>query len=232
MKVTRMGLILGLGRSPGEGNGNPLQYSCLKNSMKRGGWWATVCAWAKNQTWARCYITTVSTYVSILHGWITSHHQFCGFNTAPTCNLGASHVDERSGYTHTHIRVYQSYSTLGSPKDCSPLGSSVHGNFQARILEWIAIFYSKVWIWHDPKWYSAYSPRPKSNCGWAVSSYDSSGDVDHTPKLLQVVGQVPSLGVAGQNPSPSCFQRAAALSYLGPLSGSCQIPLFTASNSR
>ena len=29
-------------RSPGEGNGNPLQYSCLKNPMGRGAWWATV----------------------------------------------------------------------------------------------------------------------------------------------------------------------------------------------
>ena len=36
------GLIPGLGRSPGEGNGNPLQYSCLKNSMDRGDWRATV----------------------------------------------------------------------------------------------------------------------------------------------------------------------------------------------
>ena len=34
--------IPGLGRSPGEGNGNPLQYSCLENSMDRGVWWATV----------------------------------------------------------------------------------------------------------------------------------------------------------------------------------------------
>ena len=32
------GLIPGLGRSPGEGNGNPLQYSCLENSMDRGAW--------------------------------------------------------------------------------------------------------------------------------------------------------------------------------------------------
>ena len=32
----------GLGRSPGEGNGNPLQYSCLEDSMDRGAWWATV----------------------------------------------------------------------------------------------------------------------------------------------------------------------------------------------
>ena len=32
---------LGSVRSPGEGNGNPLQYSCLKNHMDRGAWWAT-----------------------------------------------------------------------------------------------------------------------------------------------------------------------------------------------
>ena len=36
------GLIPGLGRSPGEGNGNPLQYSCLESAMDRGAWWATV----------------------------------------------------------------------------------------------------------------------------------------------------------------------------------------------
>ena len=35
-----IGLIPGLGRSPGEGNGNPLQYSCLENPMDRGAWWA------------------------------------------------------------------------------------------------------------------------------------------------------------------------------------------------
>ena len=34
-----LGLILELGRSPGEGNGNPLQYSCLENTMARGAWW-------------------------------------------------------------------------------------------------------------------------------------------------------------------------------------------------
>ena len=41
-KVGDLGLIPGLGRSPGEGNGNPLQYSCLENSRDRGDWWATV----------------------------------------------------------------------------------------------------------------------------------------------------------------------------------------------
>ena len=36
------GSFSGLGRSPGEGNGNPLQYSCLENPMDRGAWWAIV----------------------------------------------------------------------------------------------------------------------------------------------------------------------------------------------
>ena len=40
--VAEVGLIPGLGRSPGGGNGNPLQYSCLENPMDRGAWWATV----------------------------------------------------------------------------------------------------------------------------------------------------------------------------------------------
>ena len=37
-----MGLIPGSRRSPGEGNGNPFQYSCLGNPMERGAWWAAV----------------------------------------------------------------------------------------------------------------------------------------------------------------------------------------------
>ena len=41
--------IPGSGRSPGEGNGNPLQYSCLENSMNRGGWRATIHGAAKSQ---------------------------------------------------------------------------------------------------------------------------------------------------------------------------------------
>ena len=40
--VEDLGLIPELGRSPGEGNGNPLQYSCLENSMDRGAWQTAV----------------------------------------------------------------------------------------------------------------------------------------------------------------------------------------------
>ena len=44
------GVIPGSGRSPGEGNGTPLQYSCLENPMDRGVWWATIHGVAKSWT--------------------------------------------------------------------------------------------------------------------------------------------------------------------------------------
>ena len=56
--VGDMGLIPGWGRSPGEGNGNPLQYSCLENPMNRAVWWATVHRVAKNQTWLSTHTHT------------------------------------------------------------------------------------------------------------------------------------------------------------------------------
>ena len=45
-----VGLIPGLGTSPGGSHGNPLQYSCLENSMDRGVWWAAVLGISKSQT--------------------------------------------------------------------------------------------------------------------------------------------------------------------------------------
>ena len=44
------GSIAGSGRSPGEGNGSPLQYSCLENLMDRGAWWATIHGVTKSWT--------------------------------------------------------------------------------------------------------------------------------------------------------------------------------------
>ena len=45
-----MDSVSGLGRSPGKGNGNPFQYSCLGNPMDRGAWWATVRGVAESDT--------------------------------------------------------------------------------------------------------------------------------------------------------------------------------------
>ena len=49
-KAGNVGSIPGSGRSPGEGNDNPLQYSCLGNARERGAWRATVHGVAKSQT--------------------------------------------------------------------------------------------------------------------------------------------------------------------------------------
>ena len=48
--VGDLGSIPGLGRSLGEGNGNPLQYSCLENPVDGGAWWATVHGVTRSRT--------------------------------------------------------------------------------------------------------------------------------------------------------------------------------------
>ena len=55
--VGDLGSIPGLGRSPGEGNSNPLQYSCLENPMDGGAWWATVHGVAKSRTRLSDYLS-------------------------------------------------------------------------------------------------------------------------------------------------------------------------------
>ena len=57
-----LGLILGLGRYPGGGNSNPLQYSCLGNPMDRGAWQAIVKGMANSQTRLSIYMQ-IYTYV-------------------------------------------------------------------------------------------------------------------------------------------------------------------------
>ena len=57
-----LGSIPGSGRSPGEGNGSPLQDSCLENPMDRGAWWATVHGVAKS--WTRLSnLTNLTIYI-------------------------------------------------------------------------------------------------------------------------------------------------------------------------
>ena len=57
------GSIPGSGRSPGEGNGNPLQHSCLENSMDGGAWWGTVHGVTKSQTPLSDFSHTICEYI-------------------------------------------------------------------------------------------------------------------------------------------------------------------------
>ena len=64
--IIDMGSVPALGRSPGGGNGNPLQYSCLENPMDRGAWWATVHGVAKS--WTRLkQLSTHALFTQIKH---------------------------------------------------------------------------------------------------------------------------------------------------------------------
>ena len=67
MQETRI-RSLGLGRSPGEGDGNPLQYSCLENPMDRGAWKATVHGVAKS--WTRLRDSPFHYYIYNVQGFL------------------------------------------------------------------------------------------------------------------------------------------------------------------
>ena len=64
--------VPGLGRSPGGGNGNPLQYSYLENSMDRRAWWATVYGVAKSETWLSTHIKLTVFICMHFHSYQTS----------------------------------------------------------------------------------------------------------------------------------------------------------------
>ena len=99
-------LIPGSGRSPAEGNGNLLQYSCLENPINKGTLRATV-------------------------------HEVTGV---------------RHDLATKWSEIVQSCPTLRDPMDCSLPGSSIHGIFQARVLEWGAIAFSNDLATKPPQW--------------------------------------------------------------------------------
>ena len=127
-------LTLRLGRSPGEGNGNPLQYSCIENPMDRGAWRATVPRVAKSWTRLSNWVRTHKCFSVIFPlQWVDTHR--C---TWPGCSYPAAAAAAKS---------LQSCRTLCNPIDGSPPGSSIPGILQARTLEWVAISFSNAWKW-------------------------------------------------------------------------------------
>ena len=153
-----VGLIPGMGRSPGEGNGNPLQYSCLENPMDRGSWQATQSMGSQKSpirlshrghppSWTELrevpsphpvplsrpvepFSEIVLALPAILPPW--GSEQLPPLWSRPLPGGGVCLCS-----------VAQSCLTLSDPMDYNPSGSSLHGIPQARILQWVAISFSR-----------------------------------------------------------------------------------------
>ena len=105
--------IPGSGRAPGEGNGNPLQYSCLGNPTDRVAWWATtVLGVAKSQTGL-----SMDAYRTVACQTLLPMFIECVSPSVMSNSL--------------------------QPYGCSPSGFSDHKISQARILDWVAISFSR-----------------------------------------------------------------------------------------
>ena len=126
------GLIPGSGRSPGEGNGNPLQYSCLENPMDRRAWWATVHRVAKSQL-SDFTFTFITWFSSVQFSSVT---QLCPTLCDPmnhsTPGLPAHH--QLPEFTQTHIHrvsdAIQPSHPLSSPSSPAPNPSQHQSLFQ------------------------------------------------------------------------------------------------------
>ena len=127
------GLIPGLGRSPGEGNGNPLQHSCLENPIDRG---------------ARS--TTIHGVARVGHDLATKsasspfHLAYVFRFSVCFCYFSSNfyQMQQKSFCIHICARA-QSCLTLCDSTNSSPPGFSVHEIFQARILQWVAISFPR-----------------------------------------------------------------------------------------
>ena len=113
------GLIPGLGRSPGGGHSNPLQYFCLENPMGRGTWQGSVDGVTKSQT------------------QLSEHSQPLKYTLILRIVIPSSQLMAKLFVCI--CKLLQSRPTLCDTMDCRPPGSSVPGFLQTRTLEWVAM---------------------------------------------------------------------------------------------
>ena len=126
-------------RSPGEGNGNPLQCSCLENPMDRGAWRATVCGVRRSRHNWSDFIQTAACQSPLSSTISQSLLKF--MSTESLCHRPKTNTMSYTSYVHECVLSHDLL--FYDPIDWSPPGSPAHGIFQARILERVAIFFSK-----------------------------------------------------------------------------------------
>ena len=170
---TNAGDTRGDGLIPREGNGNPLQYSCLGNSMNRGAWWSTANRVAKcvcmlvTQSCLTLYDpmdcsppgssvqgisgkNTIVGHLFLLQGIFPTQGLNLGLHTAgrffaiQTPGVAKRQTQLGTAAAAAAAKSLQSCPTLCDPVDGSPPGSAVPGILQARTLEWVAISFSNA----------------------------------------------------------------------------------------
>ena len=98
------GLIPGLGRSPGQGHSNPLQYPCLENPMDSGAWWATVPRTIKSQTRLKQLSTHILTHTSNLMAFYSSKYPpidpWTSQHLKPICSIVSK------GFLFSHVFIF------------------------------------------------------------------------------------------------------------------------------
>ena len=135
--IRDVGLIPGLGRSPRVGNGNPLWYSCLENSMDREAWWATVHGVAKSQDDSSVHTRThlpasglscnmwgalsghAGPFVAVLHSLVVALR----FNCSKACGILAP----GPGIEPVSPALEGGFLTVGPPRK-SPLLPALHAS--------------------------------------------------------------------------------------------------------
>ena len=137
-----MGLIPGSGRSPGGGNGNPFEYSCLENPTKRGAWWSTVHGVTKGQTWLSTHTCTTQLYLTYRE-YIILYSHYLGHSGSLVSYLFRETTTLSHHPATAAAKSLQSCPTLCNPIDGSPPGSPIPRILQARTLEWVGISFSK-----------------------------------------------------------------------------------------
>ena len=108
-----LGLIPESGRSPGERNGNPLQYSCLENPMDREEWWATVHGVAKSQTRLSHFTSLNFTFKSLTKNGFSFHF------SCSVCDIWPPSFKSLENYMVWGKKTYTAL--LGSSKTKHPI---------------------------------------------------------------------------------------------------------------
>ncbi|XP_060263325.1 uncharacterized protein LOC121818309 isoform X2 [Ovis aries] len=128
----------------GEGNGTPLQYSCLENPMDGGAWWAAVHGVAKSRTRLKLFPNGCSAFKKITPNKDEEGAMKEDAGMMDVRKMKVSSSCAAAAAAAAAAKSLQSCPTLCDPRDGSPPGSPVPGILQAGTLEWVAISFSNA----------------------------------------------------------------------------------------